>query len=228
MNLSREVMAADKAVEQLQGGRHSSPLITDSVNPVNLISEGMTAEEAAAIRMNRLQPSSSLHSQEQTTTTTEKEVNNQEVDNTTMTSPNKAMIISEGMTAEEAQQTRMARLHQTSSSTALPPPTTTKTTTATTIKKEEEEVVPIMTNKPISSIPQKNNNRGVSGLKQALIKHGIIRMLTMMMMMISSMMNYYQQHRHLPESFSESKSPIPTHPSLPHLPELLQELLPMK
>mmetsp|Transcript_3205 Transcript_3205/g.5287 ORF Transcript_3205/g.5287 Transcript_3205/m.5287 type:complete len:1329 (-) Transcript_3205:1199-5185(-) len=163
MNLSREVMLAStgKDEEELAQGAHSmhsngvdstasssaAPTAdigaTSAASNVNLISEGMTAEEAAAIRTNRLH---------QTVDNDKVDDNNNNKNNMMNTI---AMTITEGMTAEDAQKARMARPHSSTLSSF-----DTATTTAS-IQDEDDSTI----NTPPSTIPQ--NNRGVSGLRQA-------------------------------------------------------------
>mmetsp|Transcript_32740 Transcript_32740/g.66906 ORF Transcript_32740/g.66906 Transcript_32740/m.66906 type:complete len:1325 (-) Transcript_32740:1710-5684(-) len=157
MNLSREVMLAStgKDEEELAQGAHSmhsngvdstassSDIGATSVaSQVNLISEGMTAEEAAATRTNRLH---------QTVDNDKVDDNNNNKNNMMNTI---AMTITEGMTAEDAQKARMARPHSSTLSSF-----DTATTTAS-IQDEDDSTI----NTPPSTIPQ--NNRGVSGLRQ--------------------------------------------------------------
>mmetsp|Transcript_32738 Transcript_32738/g.66883 ORF Transcript_32738/g.66883 Transcript_32738/m.66883 type:complete len:1330 (-) Transcript_32738:1710-5699(-) len=163
MNLSREVMLAStgKDEEELAQGAHSmhsngvdstasssaAPTAdigaTSAASNVNLISEGMTAEEAAAIRNNRLHQSA------------ENKVDDNNNNNNSSMMSNIAMTITEGMTAEDAQKARMARPHSSTLSSF-----DTATTTAS-IQDEDDSTI----NTPPSTIPQ--NNRGVSGLRQA-------------------------------------------------------------
>eukprot|EP00985_Skeletonema_marinoi_P013648 scaffold6807_cov78-Skeletonema_marinoi.AAC.3 len=115
----------------------AAAVATSAASNVNLISEGMTAEEAAATRNNRLHQ------------TAENKVDDNN-NNSSMMS-NIAMTITEGMTAEDAQKARMARSHSSTLSSF-----DTATTPTTSIKDKDDSTI----NTPPSTIPQ--NNRGVS------------------------------------------------------------------
>eukprot|EP00986_Skeletonema_menzelii_P012058 scaffold6447_cov144-Skeletonema_menzelii.AAC.3 len=143
-----------------------------------IISEGMTAEEAAATRMNR------LYSTTTTTTTEHDEINKVGSNNNHHNDVNTiAMTITEGMTAEEAQKARMARLQSSPISSFVPvsssfdgssaTTTTTTTSTTTTINNKNGESSSSTTTSPLhqsnNAIPP-TNNRGVSGLRQVASK----------------------------------------------------------
>eukprot|EP00985_Skeletonema_marinoi_P013662 scaffold6810_cov145-Skeletonema_marinoi.AAC.2 len=116
---------------------------TSVASQVNLISEGMTAEEAAATRNNRLHQ------------TAENKVDDNNNNNSMMS--NIAMTITDGMTAEEAQKARMARSH---SSTISSDATTTSSIN------DEETTIP-QNNRGVSGLRQVASMRIKEPLSQA-------------------------------------------------------------